>query len=444
MTMTVDAAIVSRKSAALDFNTDGINASGKIWPREVVHSEKGIRAAGVSKDRPFYVLASSASKGTAESAADLFKNCVEGFAEDGSNFADMIAEFFRAFAKVLVDSGFDSSDCDFSIFVGVNDKVYLAKMGTSKLYRIRDDFCEVVEPVKRGFPDGKSEYGVAVIDDVLVDDTFVLLTEKVAEALNEDLMEAIYKNAAGDIKKVVAQFASQAVRFGCKDAISAIVIKITEVGESASSFVPPIVPAFGTDDPYQRESEYDADAYAVPEPVEEEPAEDDGTVPVSKGKKIAFLAVTTILVVLLLGIIFFVVSKIAETHKAEPGTTAPAGTEAEATDETTTEPASTEESTSEEESSSEEASSEEASTEEPTTEEPTTERPVERTTEEPAPETTEEPAPETTEEPAPETTEEPAPETTEEPVPETTEEPAPETTEEPAPDEPGGDETPEE
>ena len=230
MTMTVDAAIVSRKSPKLEYNTDGVNAAGKVWPREVVHSEKGIRAAGISKDRPYYVLASSAYKGTAESAADLFQNCVEGFRDDGTNFADMLAEFFRAFAKVLVDSGFDSSACDFSIFVGKEDKVYLAKMGNARLYLIRDLFCEVVEHVKHLFPDEQSSFGIAEIDDVQVDDTFILVTEQVSAALNEDLMEAIYRNAEGDIKKIVAQLASQAVRFGCKDAISALVVKIMEVG----------------------------------------------------------------------------------------------------------------------------------------------------------------------------------------------------------------------
>ncbi len=457
MTMTVDAAIVSRKSAKLDFNTDGVNAAGKIWPRETVHSEKGIRAAGVSKDRPYYVLASSEYKGTAESAADLFKNCVNGFNEDGSNIPDMLAEFFRAFAKVLVDSGFDSSACDFSVFVGANDKVCLGKMGNSRLYRIRDRFCEIVEPENRIFPDGKSQYGVALIDDVRVDDIFLLIPRPVAEALNEDLIEAIYRNADGDIKKIVSLLASQAVRFGCKDAISAIVIRVTEVGEPIYSFVPPVAPVFESEvdyPPQDREPVFEDPQ--IPEPVVDEDVQtaetaEEDTVSVSKAKKIAFLVMTSVLIVLLLGIIFFAVNEIAKSGPGAPSVT-DAASESATAEESTTEPESTteaESTTEESTSATESESSTDTSTTEAATERQTerateraTERTTERETERETESTTEAPSEEETEDetetPVEETTEEQTQEQTEEDTQETPDEQNEDTEPSPAQDEEGG------
>ena len=76
MALTVEAAVVTKKGVANPFNTDSVNAAGKVWPPEVVHSEKGVRVVGSHKGIPYYVLAGSETKGTAQSAADLFQNCI--------------------------------------------------------------------------------------------------------------------------------------------------------------------------------------------------------------------------------------------------------------------------------------------------------------------------------------------------------------------------------
>ena len=99
MQMLVDAALITKRAAAADFNTDSVNASGKIWPREIVHSENGIKAAGKSQGRPYYVLASAKEKGTAESAADLFRSCLSEFNADGSNYSVVISDFFQGVRK---------------------------------------------------------------------------------------------------------------------------------------------------------------------------------------------------------------------------------------------------------------------------------------------------------------------------------------------------------
>ena len=73
MSLSVETAVVSKRGTARDFNTDYVNVSGKLWSNDVVHGDKGVRAAGTGTDRPYYVLASSDKKGTAESAASLYR-----------------------------------------------------------------------------------------------------------------------------------------------------------------------------------------------------------------------------------------------------------------------------------------------------------------------------------------------------------------------------------
>ena len=424
MPMNVEAVIVSRKSANLAFNTDGVNAAGKIWDREVVHSEKGIRAVGLGKDDPYYVLSSSELKGTAESAADLFSNCSQGFLPNEDNRAEVIGEFFRAFAKVLVDSGFSSSACDFSVFVGAGHKAYLATMGKSHVFKYTDGACAEVHPDFRSFPDNASGFGVACDENVKVDDVYVLLPDAVTDVLMPEVIGDILRNAQGDMKKAISVLASQAVKRGCTDAVSAILLKVTQVDEK-----PEAVPGFV----FPAEVETDLPEEEVKETPAEE-TEEPSTVAVGKGKKALFIIVTTLLAILLLAIVFFVVRAFSgnSPKPADPTTTAP---------ETTTEPESTTK-----ETTTAETTTGETTTAETTTAETTTARREEGgRTPEPtrAPEPTEEPTQEEpTEEPPTEepTSEEPTQEIpTEEPTSEqtVTEEPteAPTSVEEPEPSE---------
>ena len=224
--MLIDAALISKKSSLLDYNTDGVNASGKIWPREIVHSDNGIRAAGSIQGKPYYVLADAKSKGTAESAADLFKSCVSEFAADGSNYSEKIGGFFRAFAQVLGKSGYDSEACNLGIFAGYEHRIYCAKSGKTRIFRFADgDFFEV-KPQLFPHEDGLSSYGVSVYNNVKPGEIYIYITGQVYNFLSESLLKAIIKNADGDIKKIVAMIVSNAVKNGCTEAVSAIVLKV--------------------------------------------------------------------------------------------------------------------------------------------------------------------------------------------------------------------------
>ena len=174
MSMSVETAIVSKRGSAKDFNTDFINASGKLWPNQIVHGEKGVRAAGTGNGRPYYVLASSAKKGTAESAAGLFETCVEKFTEDGSNTALLIADYLKAFSRVLNETGFASSDCSCAMLSGFNDTVYVAKAGNNRLYTFYDDTFMEIKPQQTPFADEKSSFGVAQCNHVKEGDIFIL------------------------------------------------------------------------------------------------------------------------------------------------------------------------------------------------------------------------------------------------------------------------------
>lgn len=228
MQMIVDAALITRKAPDADFNTDSLNASGKVWPREVVHSESGIKAAGKSQGRPYYVLSSAETKGTAESAADLFKQCLPEFDADGSNYSMVISDYFKAFAKVLNKSGFDSSACDICVFTGFEDSVYLAKSGNAKLFRYADGALTEAVPQMFRYIDNASAYGVCSFAGVKPGEVYLLVSGGVASVLSESMFRAICNNAGGDIKKIVALIASNAVKNGCTQAVSAVAIRIEE------------------------------------------------------------------------------------------------------------------------------------------------------------------------------------------------------------------------
>ena len=281
MQMLVDAALITKRSAALDYNTDSVNAAGKIWPREIVHSEGGIKAAGKSQGKPYYVLASADAKGTAESAADLFKNCVSSFLPDGSNYSESIADFFRAFAQVLDKSGYDSGACDLAVFAGYNDRVYLAKSGKARLFRFAEDEFYEAKPQMFPHEDSAASYGVSAYSDVKPGEIFVLMSGKVGAYISESLLKAIIKNANGDIKRIVAMIASNAVKNGCDDAVSVIVLKIEADGHvPAEELIAAAGEAEPVDADYKdngdtEEAESDADDYSASRQTYYVPSDED-------------------------------------------------------------------------------------------------------------------------------------------------------------------------
>ena len=419
MPMTVEAALVTRKAAAGDFNTDSINASGKTWPREIVHGEKGIKAVGTGKDVPYYVLASSPVKGTAESAVDLFKSCTQIFSPDMANAADVIGDFYTSFSKVLNEAGYASSDCELEIFCGYGDRVVLAKNENSKLYRINAQGITEVLPPMTAFADGKALYGVCEIENVCADEIFILINAAVAAVLPENLIKAIANSANGDIKKIASILSSQADKYDCKGAVSAIAVKITEIEAL------PVQEAAAAAAPAENEGIRSEAPVHIDDEEEEELSAEEATGDVTEEEKpkgkIVFGIVVGIFIVLLAVLGFLAGRGIAGRHQFDETTTAA---------ESTTIPESTTEESTAEESTAEESTTEETTSEQQTEE--TTSARTETTTREThttdAPETT---APATTADAG--TSEEPAENTTD------TEEPSEE-----APTEANGDPSDEE
>ena len=443
MSMSVEAALISRKSASLSFNTDGINAAGKIWPREVVHGD-GIQAAGNFQDKPYFVLSSAKEKGTAESAADLFRSCVTEFNANGSNYEELISDFLHSFASALNDSGMKSSDCDFSIFAASDDKAFVAKSGTSKVFIYSDDICREATVPMQTHEDNASSYGVLCYPNVRAGDIFILLTKTMADLLPAEMIESICEKAAGDIKKAVKLISSLAKKNGCEDAISAIVIKVTDVKKPLTDFdsetdefsggnkqhtavfnlgdQAAITPLAGAvkmnsneddypdeEDDYYDDDDYDDDPYQVMEGPDNR-------------RRVGLIAAIAVLAILILVVAFFAIKMFSERGGLNP--TVPAQTTGESTTgETTTGETTTGETT-----------TGETTTGETTTGETTTNR-RDRITTEPsqervtsAPRPTQPPAP-VTQPPAP-VTDPPAP-VTEPPAP-VTDPPAP-VTDPPAP-----------
>ena len=373
MPMSVEAAVITKKSSLLDFNTDSVNAAGKLWPRETVHSEKGIRAAGLCKDKPYYVLTSSKTKGTAESAADLFKTCAENFSEDGENCSELLADFFKAFSRVLIDAGFESSDCDFSVFAGFGTNVYIGKSGKSRAYAFYDGEFTEIDPEEHELYDGKSTYGIACCNNVKEGDIFILLTEKVASTLTGAVVAAICRTAQGDIKKISALISSQAAKLGCTDAVSAVVLRIKEA-------VP--VPAAAPSEEAAPSAADKEDGFSFVAPVPENGNEVDNETASAveelsdggesnKGKRLGVVILSVILGLLILAIAFFAIKIISQMHSDNNGESISESIEE--SDESETESETEKES----ESESEEESSEETGTEETTEEsEATTAVPV--------------------------------------------------------------------
>lgn len=396
MPMTVETALITRKSKISEYNTDSLNASGKTWPRETVHSEKGIKAAGTGKELPYYVLASSPFKGTAESAADLFKSCTEIFSPEMNNCADVISEFYLSFIKVLNEAGFASSDCDLAVFCGHGSTVNISKCGGAKLFRYSNGGFSEVQPKMSFFPDGKSSYGVCTFPGSEAGDIFIMLNGSVAKVLPADLIAAVCASADGDIKKIISVISSQADKYGCNGAVSAIVIKLTEVENIAA--VPAAAPAAEAEAPAKTESK----AAALSEKPEAEAENTENrSDKMTVGSKFAFGVVIGIFVFLLAVLIALAVRGIKHRGDADATTTEAAQTTTEAdlaVDESTTEEdttAQTAESTTEETTVPPETTkraSEVSTTRNrdtaSTTAEPTTEKPEEKT----EPEPTEEPA----------------------------------------------------
>ena len=417
MALTVEAAVVTKKGPANPFNTDSVNAAGKVWPAEIIHGEKGVRVAGTNKGSPYYVLASSKTKGTAQSAADLFQNCVDKFNEDGSNCALMLSEYFNAFAKVLIESGFESSDCSFAVLAGFNDTVYVGKSGDSRLYTFCDEAFSEISPESKPFSDGKSSFGVAQCNAVKAGDLFILLPGAVASVFPDGLLKAACIKFGGDVRKIAAVIGSQAEKYGYHDAVSSVVVRVTEVE------LPVIVPAAdaknidiadenealkNNESPAAEEetpediaaalSAAAAEKEAIGEGDEGAYVEENNAAPVKKGKRAGIVVLLIVIALAVLAVLYFFVSGASQKYFGNRETTTASETETE----TETESESTTEA-----ETAEDPATVESTTEETTAAPETTTQRRENTTR--APQTTR--APETQAPTEPDSTE--APETQE-------------------------------
>ena len=382
MPLSVETAVITKKGAEKVFNTDSVNAAGKVWPQEIVHSENGIRAVGVCSEKPYYVLASSKTKGTSASAVDLFQNCVQRFNEDGSNASYMIADYLRAFARVLNESGFDSSACSFAILAGFNDTVYAAKSGDAKLFTYYDGTFTEIDPQPTQYTDQKSSFGVAQCNHVSAGDIFILLPGAVADVFPDGLLAAVCSKSECDVKKIAAMLSAQALKYGCKEAISAVIMKVTETVSADGAAVA------AQDEDIVADAAGIASALSAAAAEKEtaaaqevtENAEKESVQPVKRGKRAGLIVFSIILAVALLCGLFFVVKGLADgsikipfgnketTSQLEPS--ADVESESESESESATEPSSEPDVPSESESETESESESSEAPEESTTKSP--------------------------------------------------------------------------
>lgn len=228
MAMKVEAAIVTKKASDSDYNSDSVNASGKLWSRDIIHSEKGVKAAGDYSGIPYYCIASAQTKGTAETACELFSQAAEKATADFDACSDIIAEYFNGFANILNGVDLESDACSTAVFCGNGDTVFTGVSGNSVVYTWHLGELTEAAAQKFEFSDKKSSYGVCKFTNVSEGDIFILINENIRRVIGENLLTAICKSAAGDAKKLVAIIADQAAKRGVPGAVNSVVISIKQ------------------------------------------------------------------------------------------------------------------------------------------------------------------------------------------------------------------------
>lgn len=233
MPMIVDAALVTRKGRAAGFNTGSINAAGKTWPRERIHSDKGVFVAGRAEIAPFYGVACSSVKGIAESAVDLFNDGAAVLKEDTTDAADTITSFFKSFADFIRENAdLSSSEFGMAVLAGKYDNIYVGISGSVAAFKYADGILSRVEPDYTKYDDGASAYGIASYSGVKPDDIFILLSDETLKNISSEELNTICSQSENNIQTILRKIASSVLMENHDAAVSLVAVKVIEVEQA--------------------------------------------------------------------------------------------------------------------------------------------------------------------------------------------------------------------
>lgn len=390
MPMKIEAAAVTQKRPAAEFNNDSVNINGKVFSREIIRN--GYKGSGIVSGDVYFALASSGVDGFADAAVAAFN---ENAASFGSQLPEaVLGEFFDNCAEALSRTSHSSDALVCANLYAGGRKVVIAFNGNAAAYKFNGETCVRVSATS------VSESGVStcVFPDVAAGEIYILVSPGVTATLSDKDIEDICKVSDGSVKRIVNLISKVSLSKEGTDAGSAIAVNILETALDDENVAPVVLPDFSDVAPENKdvldesvavdndseENDSDMKIVGATAPVEikdsytemidefEEAdaashnAEDDSvedeeeTISGKKGKiLIAVGAVIALIVVCL--VVVFVVKGFG-------------GQEETTVDETTTVEETTEEETTEEESTTEEETTEEETTEEETTEAETTTR----------------------------------------------------------------------
>lgn len=393
MSMKFEAAVVTKKRAGEEFNTDSVNINGKVLPREVILN--GYKGAGIIDDTAYFSLVSSFVEGYSDASVASFEDFAARFREADTNPVSVLNDFFRNTVSALNSLNHISKEISVGAAYCGNRNVILARSGETSLFSYSNGVLKKINPENSMHDDGKSNYGCYTIPDVSVDDIFLLVSPGAAASLTDKDITDICRVSDGSVKKIVNIISRVAEAKPSSGGIGIIAIKILSnefsVDEEVTGFA---AAAVETAEEADNEIVKDADIEAAPELPEEheqviggfspsfdeenenehsevlevsdneetEQEETEEEKPQKKSKK-AGMIILIVLAVLIVGFVLFGVAKITGIF----GGKKPVEDDPEIITEI--------EITTEEETTEEEENSEEE-TEEETTEETTTARPV--------------------------------------------------------------------
>lgn len=201
MPFKVEAAVITRKGTSAQFNSDSININKKVLPREV--SANGYKGAGTVSGKAFFALAGADVESCADAAVVSLNERSGQFLADAADVQNIFADFFKDITGALNEMGHSSSAFSCALFYADENEAVISQTGAVKCFRYSDEKLYFVDPILTDHSDALSQYGSCRFDDVKDGDLFFLLDENVAAALNNELLETVCKQCAGNPKIAV-------------------------------------------------------------------------------------------------------------------------------------------------------------------------------------------------------------------------------------------------
>lgn len=413
MPMIVDAALVTRKGKNAGFNTGSINASGKLWQREKIHSDKGVFVAGRAESEPYYAVATSGVKGIAETAVTLFNDFADLLSNSNKSKSEVLAGFFRTFSDFIKENAdLEPSSFSMAVFAGKYNNVHIGLSGKAAAYRLSDGILSAVAPDTEAYADGTTLYGVAECAGVRSGDIFLLFGEEAASEISAETVNSVCAASEGDIQLILRRLANAAISADPENSVSLIAVKILDTE----------MPVIASAPDNAAESAVDGAVVSEIGSAAESEAQTETSTEVNKKRTVGFIVIAAVLAVMVLilgvvavkGIIYYKGGKTTDetTTLTEESATAVEESST-AAEESTTEAETSTEKTTESTTRRQTENTTSRREERTTVRERQTERQTEKVTEKETEKSTEKPTEKPTETPTEKPTEKPAEKPTE-------------------------------